>query len=104
MANHIIEVFLFCLNTVPRNLLLCRWVERRRDREEVQEDRPLPWGMLRRERGIRGREGDSERLTLQGSHLVHVGSRESYAKWLHFNRLEGLSAEVPPWEKERGKT
>ena len=44
LANHIIEVFLFCLNTVPRNLLLCRWVERRRDREEVQEDRPLGLG------------------------------------------------------------
>lgn len=64
----------------------------------------LAWGMLRRERGIRGREGDSERLTLQGSHLDHVGSRESYAKWFHFNKLEGLSAEVPPWEKEREKT
>ena len=51
--------------------------------------------MVRRERGTRGREGDNERLTRPGSHLVHVGSWESYAEWLHFNRLEGLSAWGP---------
>ena len=44
MANHIIEVFLFCLNTVPRNFLLYRWVERRCDREEVKENCPLGLG------------------------------------------------------------
>ena len=56
MANHIIEVFLFCLSTVPRNFLLYKWVERRCDREEVKENCPLGLGDVRRERGIRGRE------------------------------------------------
>lgn len=75
---------------------------RRRDRR-VQEDRPLGLGDVEKGKRDQRKEGDSERLTLKGSHLVHVGSQESYAKWLHFNKLEGLSAEVPPWEKRKRK-